>query len=203
VSIPVELSGEETVEGRAFTAPAETRRDVEVLRTMLARLRARAARWAGSGDVLVLEPTEHGLREWIRVPDAAALLAASQLTWVGFFGRAREGIDHQVIHDLEAGVVDSLERVVGVLSYYDLELAGGGYGNLILCASAEAPAAVHGHELHRRAVELTPTHYHSVRLHDGVVPGPLLGDAGLVLTRTRYFDFDAEPFWFAVRAWSG
>ena len=131
----------------------------------------------------------------------SALFAAPELTWVGFFGRARHGVDHREIHDLEAGIVDSLERVAGVLSYYDLEVADGEYGNLILCASPEAPAAVHDHELHRRAVELTPAHYHSVRLHDGVVRGRLAGAAELVFVRTRYFDFDTTPYWFAVRSW--
>jgi hypothetical protein len=198
--IPVELNGDEGVEGRPFTAAAETERDVDVLRRMLARMRARAASWNASTDVLVLEPTVDGLREWIRVPDTRALLAARELTWVGFFGRARDGTSTREIHDLEAGIVDTLERVVGVLSYYDLELADGRYGNLILCASPEAPVSVHMHELHRRAVELTPAFYHSVRLHDGFVPGPLVGDAGLVLARTRYFDFDGEPYWFAVRS---
>jgi hypothetical protein len=199
--IPVELNGDEVVEARPFTAAAETQRDVEVLRQMLARMRARAASWNASPDVLVLEPAADGLREWIRVPDAQALLSARELTWVGFFGRARAGVGHREIHDLEAGIVDTLERVVGVLSYYDLELADGVYGNLILCTSPEAPSSVHTHELHRRAVELTPAHYHSVRLHDGFVPGPLVGNDGIVLARTRYFDFDSEPFWFAVRSW--
>jgi hypothetical protein len=197
----LELSGDEAAAGRPFTATAETERDLAVLRRMLVRLRRRAATWeAAAGEVLVLERMEDGLREWIRAPDGGALLAARELTWVGFFGRAREGVHHGRIHDLEAGIVDTLERVTGVLSYYDLELASGAYGNLILCASVDAPAAVHSHELHRRAVELTPTHYHSVRLHDGFVPGPLLGDSELVLGRTRYFDFDSEPHWFAVRS---
>jgi len=196
-----ELSGDDAVAGRPFTATGETDRDLAVLRRMLTRLRVRAAGWdAGAGDVLVLERMDDGLREWIRAPDAAALLAARELTWVGFFGWAREGVDHSQIHELEAGIVDTLERVAGVLSYYDLEVAPGAFGNLILCASVNVPAAVHTHELHRRAVELTPAHYHSVRLHDGLIPGPLLGDAELVLARTRYFDFDSEPHWFAVRS---
>jgi hypothetical protein len=139
VAIPVELSGDEAAADRPFTATAATERDLEVLRRMLARLRVRAAAWGPSRDVLVLERLDGGLREWIRVPDAGALLVAGELAWVGFFGRAREGIDHGQIHDLEAGIVDTLERVTGVLSYYDLELASATYGNLILCASARRP----------------------------------------------------------------
>jgi hypothetical protein len=33
-----------------------------------------------------------------------------------------------------------------------------------------------------------------------VVPSALLGDADLIVLRTRYYDFDSEPAWLAVRA---
>ena len=41
-----------------------------------------------------------------------------------------------------------------------------------------------------QAVELAPRHYHSARLHNGVVRSPLLGGADLVVLRTRFYDFD-------------
>jgi len=167
---------------------------------MLERLRARVATW-GSDDAnfLLREPDADGHRHWIRVPDCEALRTARELTAVGFFGRARADVDQSPIDKLESGVVDTLETIPGVLCYYDLALVEGGYGNLILCATPEAPAHVHTHPLHRRAVELTPLHYHCVRLHTGVVPGQFMGDASLVLERTRYYDFDSDPPWLAVR----
>ena len=58
---------------------------------------------------------------------------------------------------------------------------------------------MHDSELHRRAVELTPRHYHSVRLHIGIVPGAFLSAADLVIERTRYWDYDDNPVWTAVR----
>ena len=105
---------------------------------------------------LVRERDAEGRRHWIRVPDREALLAASEMAFVGFFGHARDDVDHKLVHTLEAGIVDTLERVTGVLSYYDLALADGGYGNLILLGSAAAAANVHRHPLHQRAVDLTP-----------------------------------------------
>ena len=132
-------------------------------------------------------------------PTARRSSAPAELTAVGFFGRPRADVDQLPIHDLEAGIVDTLETISGVLCYYDLALAEGGYGNLILCAAPDSPTHVHAHPLHRRAVELTPRHYHCVRLHTGVVPGRFMGDAGLVLERTRYYDFDSDPPWLAVR----
>jgi len=44
----------------------------------------------------------------------------------------------------------------------------GGYGNLILCDTPDAPVRWHEHRIHARAVELAPRHYHSARLHNGV-----------------------------------
>jgi hypothetical protein len=203
VETVVELAAGVAVRGRAFTAPARTEEDAALMRRMLAHLRAVVsdlleAAPAGGGWH-VREPDASGLRHWIRVPDRAALRAARELTTVGFFGQARDGVDQRVIHELEREIVETLEQVPGVLSYYDVELTGGRYGNLILCASPEVPVQWRSHGLHRRAVELTPRYYESVRLHTGLVPGPLLGGAELILLRTRYFDYRDEPPWRAVR----
>ena len=174
--------------------------DATVMQGMLERLRALARGWTSDGTgYLLCEPDLGGHRHWIRVPDCKALLGARELTAVGFFGRPRADVDQLPIHHLEAGIVDTLETVSGVLCYYDLALAEGGYGNLILCAAPDSPTHVHAHPLHRRAVELTPRHDHCVRLHTGVEPGRFVGDASLVLERTRYYDFDSDPPWLAIR----
>src|SRR5947208_3121185 len=69
--------------------------DTAVMRHMLALLRVRARQWLGSEEpgVRVLERDAEGLRTWIRVPDRAALFEPAELTTVGFFGEARDGID--------------------------------------------------------------------------------------------------------------
>jgi hypothetical protein len=124
------------------------------------------------------------------VPDSSALLAADDLTTVGFFGQPRADVDHDPIDRLEEAIVDTLEEVPGLLSYFNLGLPHGGYGNLVLCNEPDVPVRWHGHRIHRRAVDRAPLHYHSARLHSGVVRSPLLGDAELELTGTRYYDFD-------------
>ena len=196
----VELSANQECAGRPFAAPAHTVREAGIMQGMLDRLRVRVAGWSGDKTgLLVREPDSDGHRHWIAAPNLAALRAGSGMTAVGFFGRARADIDHVPIDELEAGIVDTLETIPGVLCYYDVALAEGEYGNLILCAAPDTPKRVDTHPLHRRAVELTPGHYHCVRLHTGVVPGPFLGDDSLVLERTRYYDFDCNPPWLAVR----
>ncbi len=193
----VRLGADEEIGSRPFSARAETTNDTEVMQAMLARMRALAPGWTGA--VHMQEPDADGYRHWIRVPDVDALVSSRTLTVVGFFGQARPEVDHSLIHKLEAGIVDTLETLPGVLSYYDLSLPEGGYGNLILCTGPAAPATVHGHELHRRAVELTPGHYRTVRLHTGVVPGAFTSEADLTVERTRYYDFERDPAWLAVR----
>ena len=190
-AIPTKL---DVIDARPFTDPANTEHDAAVMRDMLGRIRAFARGWLESPPpgpgALVRETDAAGNRTWIRVTDLDALLAAGELTTVGFFGQTRADIDHDPIHRLEEAIVDTLELVPGVLSYFDLELPEGGYGNLILCDTPDAPARWHEHRIHAQAVELAPHHYHSARLHNGVVHSPLLGDADLVVLRTRYYDFD-------------
>lgn len=196
----LELAPNEDCASRPFSAREWTKREQEIMQGMLDRLRAQEHRWPTDDTEFHFRgPDSDGLRHWIRVPDCAALRSAPELTVVGFFGQARATLDHTPIDELEAAIVDSLDTIPGVLCYYDLELAPGAYGNLILCAAPDAPAHVQGHPRHQRAVELTPTHYHSVRLHNGAVSGRFAGDARLVLERTRYYDFDTDPPWRAVR----
>jgi hypothetical protein len=196
----VELSANEECAGRPFAAPTHTVRDAGIMQRMLERLRVMVpGRCGDETGLVVCEPDSDGHRHWIRAPDVAALRAAGGMTAVGFFGRARADVDQLPIHELEGGIVDTLETISGVLCYYDVALADGGYGNLILCATPDTPKRVDTHPLHRRAVELTPLHYHCVRLHTGVVPGRFLGDDKLVVQRTRYYDFDCDPPWLAVR----
>ena len=171
--------------------------DVAVMRDMLERMRALARGWLESPPegpgALVRETDAAGLRTWIRAPNRSALLEAAELTTVGFFGQARHDVDHAPIHELEERIVEALDDVSFVLSYFNLELPDGRYGNLVLCAPDGVPSSWRAHDLHSRAVALAPRHYHSARLHRGAVGSPLLGAGELVVRTTRYFDFDREP----------
>jgi hypothetical protein len=205
VEAVVQLARDTLVEGRPFAAPTNTEQDTAVMQEMLARMRGAARSWLASPPpgpgALVNQFDAAGLRTWIRVPDRAALFAAPELTTIGFFGQPRDG-DHAPIDELEAAIVDTLEEVPGVLSYFNLELAQRSFGNLILCAAPDVPVRWRAHELHRLAVALAPSHYHSARVHSGTVRSRLDGAAELVVLRTRYYDFDSEPAWLAVRTWA-
>ena len=169
---------------------------------MLARLRREARSWpADQASVELLKYTRAGCRHWLVVPDVPALAGAHDVTAIGFFGDQRPGMDHAPIYRLEAEVVARLGRYasVGLLGYYDAEIAPALHGNLVLFATREVPAEWHTDRVHGAAVALTPRHYSAVRLHRGVIGGALLGQEHLVIERTRYFDFTQQPAWQGLR----
>ena len=110
-------------------------------------------------------------------------------------------MDHAAIYQLEADVVARLGRYasVGLLGYYDAEIAPTLHGNLVLFGTREVPAEWHTDRVHAAAVAMTPRHYCAVRLHRGSIGGALLGRGHLVIGRTRYFDFAQQPAWQGLR----
>jgi hypothetical protein len=196
------LGAEERLPARPFTDPERTLADARVMNRMLGRLRREARSWPGQRTpVELLKYTRTGCRHWLVVPDVPALAGAHDVTAVGFFGDQRPGMDHAAIYQLEADVVAGLGRYapVGLLGYYDAEIAPALHGNLVLFGTREVPAEWHTDRVHAAAVAIAPRHYCAVRLHRGMIGGALLGRGHLVIERTRYFDFAQQPAWQGVR----
>ncbi|MGH3010596.1 MAG: hypothetical protein ACRDMY_01940 [Gaiellaceae bacterium] len=202
----IELGPDEQVPGRPFTDPAHTRREEEALRMLLAHERQRARAWCDEPsesrrNVVIRETDSAGLRHLLVVPETHALIDAQDLLVVGFFGRPREDAQTALLFDLEERLVAGMSAYAahGLLSYYDLELVKGAYGNLILFAKPDGPARWGENPVHREAVEISPRNYHEIRLHQGRLPGGILEDGELRLTRTRYIDYSGPEAWRAVR----
>lgn len=198
------LGPDDVLGERPFTDAENTMREVDVMRAMLADERERAREWATQepGRHVLREHDAEGRRHLIVVPDTGRLLAAETLTAVGFFSRPREGVDHGVLFSLEEELVERMDvyGAAGLLSYYDVELVKGEYGNLILFSTPDVPREWYGDDVHRRAVDLSPGHYHHVRLHKGTIRGRLLDGGDIAIERTKYFDFDAgDGTWFGLR----
>lgn len=200
------LGPEETVPGKPFADPVHTRRDEEALRRLLAHERERARSWADDPpeepDAVVRETDADGRRHLLVVPDVNALLVAPSPTVVGFFGRPRADAELELLFELEEELVATMRGYAkrGLLSYYDVELVKGAYGNLILFATPDGPAEWSENAVHRRAVEISPSNYHEIRLHRGTLDGRLLDGGALRVTRTKYIDFGEPGVWRAVRA---
>ncbi len=202
----IELGPEETVAGKPFVDPVHVREDERALREVCAHQRERARVWAHDPlgcptDVVVRETDPEGRRHLLVVPDARALLDADCPMVVGFFGRPRADADHARLFELEEELVAGMGEYAagGLLSYYDVELVKGAYGNLILFAGPDGPARWSENAVHRQAVEIAPLNYHEIRLHHGVLSGRLLDAGTLRLTRTRYLDYGGPDVWRAVR----
>jgi hypothetical protein len=202
----IQLAPDEVVAGKPFVDPEHTQREQEALRLLLAHERERARAWCDEpfearSDVIIRETDGAGLRHLLVVPQTHALIQAEDLLVVGFFGRPREDAQTALLFDLEEELVGGMSAYAahGLLSYYDLELVKGAYGNLILFAKPDGPARWGENPVHRRAVEISPRNYHEIRLHQGVLPGRLLDDGELRITRTRYLDYTGPEPWRAIR----
>jgi hypothetical protein len=198
------LGPADTVSGRQFTDAVHTLRDADMMRTMLSRERELVRGLEdGQAGPYVDEWHENDRRHWLVIPDLAALAGAQDVTAIGFFGQARNDVDHAVVFELEREVAAGFPAYgkVGLLSYYDMECRGGGYGyaNLILFWTPDVPREWYSNPAHEQAVDISPRHYDSIRLHKGVIPGALSGDGELTIERTKYFDFDGDKIWRAQR----
>src|SRR6187551_2956968 len=70
----------------------------------------------------------------------------------------------------------------------------------ILFATPDVPPEWHRDEVHKRAVSVSPGHYHHVRLHKGSILGKLHDGGDIRVERTKYFDFDTgNGTWFGLR----
>jgi hypothetical protein len=196
------LAAQERLPARPFTDPERTLTDAAIMDQMLQRLRRAARSWpAGRTSVEVLEDLPDGCRHWLVVPSVPALGGAEDVTVVGFFGDQRPGMNHAALYQLEADVVAGLGRyaAVGLLGYYDAEIAPAVHGNLVLFGTREVPPQWHRDRVHAAAVASAPHHYRVVRLHRGMIRGALLGEGQLVIRQTRYFDFGQQPAWHGLR----
>jgi hypothetical protein len=202
----IELGPDETVPGKPFVDPEHTHREEEALRLLLTHERERARAWLDAPaesrrDVIIRETDGAGLRHLLVVPETHALLEARDLVVVGFFGRPRDDAQTGLLFDLEEQLVGGMSAYSahGLLSYYDLELVKGAYGNLILFSNPDGPARWGENPVHREAVAISPRNYYEIRLHQGRLPGRLLDGGELQLTRTRYLDYTGPEPWRAVR----
>lgn len=199
----LQLGPAETVAGKPFTDPVHSRNEEAALRQLLVHERERARPWTGKEvEVVVRETDGEGLRHLLVVPDTGRLLEAENPTVVGFFGRPREDADVPLLFELEEELIAGMAAYGssgGLLSYYDVELVHGAYGNLILFASPQGVDVWRENPVHRRAVEISPGNYHEIRLHLGQLEGRLLDGGTLHLKRTRYLDYSGSEIWRAIR----
>jgi len=133
------------------------------------------------------------------VPELRALVQSRSAFGVGFFGQAREHVDHTAILDLEQNLLARTRFFPGLLASYNVRFVTGQWGNLVLFASEDDREHVRSDATHREALARTADHYRSVRLHRLRLTDGAVGDAPPVLESTLLIDFTDTPPWRAVR----
>lgn len=201
----ISLSYSEIVPDRPFTHPENSTKDVALLEYMAKRLRyvvsqAEAVRHYPRPFVLFL-PEAGGRRLRVAITNPDGLVTdTTDLIVVGFCGQKRPEADRSQLDTVDVELVGEFLQHPYLLSYCSLELEAGNWCNLVLFSHPQgimhwAASTKHAYA----ALHLAPQYYLAIRLHNGFMPGGLMSGNKIVLTRTKYFDYQGETIWRAVR----
>ncbi len=194
--VTVSLSTDAHVPGRAFADPGHLADDTAALEDVRRAMKLRVSERGTGGVWCDAAGDEHLLV----LPRLESLRASRPAVAVGFFGQARDDVDHAPILMLEHNLLRRAPSFRGLLAYHNVRFAAAHqWGNLVVFADQVAPSELARDDEHRLSVEAASRHYHSLRLHRYVLPDGALGVVPLRWTRTTYLDFRDDPPWRAVR----
>src|SRR5690242_18986943 len=113
------LAPDAPVPGRPFADPARSDDDLAALAAIRTALVRRHADGRGAGRWVDAAGAEH----WLVAPDWDALAALRPTLAVGFFGQARDDVDHAPIVDLEHDLLARAGSFAGLLAYCNVRFA--------------------------------------------------------------------------------
>ena len=181
--------------------------DLAILNYLLEDLRALLHRAMTSETVLrpyqILSWTEDGLRRRVVMCNPDTLLQNPDALIVGFLGNRRATDEANVIDEFDFDVIAEFRQYPGILSYGSMELSPNQWANLVVHREVGDREAWRRSPVHIEAAqELSPRVFHSVRIHNGRVSGSITG-GGVRVEITKYWDYDSDPSWHAVRTVPG
>lgn len=205
---PHQLSPDETVADHPITDVANYRGDIALLNYLLQDLRVLVRRYdKGEIDLVphqVLIWDVHGLQRRTVVCDPAGLRGTAEVQIVGFFGDRRLDADQPTIEESELDLITELRSFPGMLSYSSVELVDHYWANLVVHRNPTDREDWRGSAVHVHAVDhIAPRAYHGVRIHNGCITDGICGRETVVLESTKYWDYDVEPTWHALRRLPG
>ena len=199
----IQLQPTEIWPGRLFTNPEAGAYDLTVLQYMaetLCRVVVQTQNIPSQPRPYILFLEETGGRfHRICLSQPAHLLASRNLTVVGFCGKKRPGVDRNPIDAIDDQLIEEMPEHRHLLSYSTLQLESYNTVNLVLFSQTHGPDHWSASKQHALAVGMSSEYYTVVRLHNAILPGGLLSDNRLLLLRTKYYDFQSEPVWRAIR----
>ena len=147
---------------------------------------------------------EDGLRRRIVMCDPETLFEGTDVLIVGFLGNRRSTPEAQAIDEFDIDVISEFRQYPGILSYSSMERTPNQWANLVVHQEATDREAWRHSKVHIEAAEqLSPVVYHSVRIHNGRLSGGPVGDGRIRIDLTKYWDYDSEPLWHAIRSLPG
>jgi len=199
----IELRVDEIVDEHPCTDISLYSPDLDLLAYMLQDVRSliRAAD-VGRIELIAHEPKlwdVHGLRRRTVVCEPTVIRGRDRVCVVGFFAERREQIDYPALDELELQLLLEFRRFPGILSYSSIELANDFWANLVIHSVPGDTEAWRGSSAHARAVDVSPGLYSAIRIHNGHLDGGVPGNRAIEIDRTKYWDYDHEPVWQAVR----
>lgn len=200
----IELSVDETVDGHPCTDVSLYSPDLDLLAYMLQDLRSLIrSNDAGKVELVAHEPklwVVHGLRRRTVVCEPERIRGDATVCIVGFFAERREDIDYPALDQLELQLLLEFRNYPGILSYSSVELANDFWANLVVHSVSDDTESWRGSTAHSRAVDVSPELYSAIRIHNGHLEGGIPGNQAIVIDRTKYWDYDHDPVWQAVRS---
>lgn len=198
------LGGSDILPDRPFTNSDQNAEDLLHLQYMLSKLRqllSQPETIPAQPRPYVLFLEESGGRcHRIALARLEELLTLAELTVVGFCGAKRPEANRAPLDAVDAELLNEFMQHPHLLSYSSLEVEGGDWRNLVLFSHPQGIGHWAISMKHAYAAQvLSPTYYRHVRLHNGLLPGGLMSGGEIVLTRTKYYDYQDPSPWWAVR----
>ena len=130
-----------------------------------------------------------------------ALLEDKPRLVVGFFGHRRPDLDTTILNAVDDDLIHEFPLHTGLLSYSSFELDDGNYVNVVLLQGPAAKDHWRTSPRHAYAVrELAPDFYACIRLQNAILPKGLSSPEEMQLVATKYYDYQQEQPWLALRA---
>lgn len=137
------------------------------------------------------------------VPNPTKLLDTSNIYFVGFFGQKRAGKDSAYFGGVDDRLVGQIPKYPEILSYSTMAMENGDFSNLVLVSDEEIKLKWMDGEIHKRAVSRSPGYYRSIRINNGVLPDGIIQYETLQINKVKYYDYNEEPPWKALRRLTG
>ena len=197
----LQVQSKELIAARPFTHPDYISKDREIMTYMAKQvcvvLEKQFDSLQDDPSVVINESDGRWHRGFIFRP--TNLSKARKVFVVGFFGQKRKIMPGDYFKDLDDLLVEILPTLDKIFSYSTMELPGGDFSNLVLMSDEEVKSKWMEGDIHKKAVDLSPGYYQSIRINNGVFPDGILHTDSLQITRVKYYDYQENPPWKAIR----